>query len=424
MTGDDNMRTTHHLPAVVIGGGPAGLAISHGLSANGVDHLVLERDRVAERWRSERWDSLRLLTPNWMTRLPGRSYTGPDPDGYMTAAEVVEFLEGYAESFSAPVVEGIGVELVTPSGDGFVVRTDQGVLTTDAVVVATGATGTPAIPSCASGLGGDVRQLAARDYRSPERVAPGGVVVVGASASGLQIADELAGAGRDVTLAVGGHTRVPRTYRGHDIHWWLEVMGSLDRRADQVADLDRARGETSLQLVGHPDRADLDLNAVAARGVRLAGRLSGTAPGRLTFASDLGHLTAEADLRAGRLLERIDDFVTGRGLTAVVGPARRLEPTAVDRAPSDVDLDHAGVSTVLWATGYRRAYPWLDVPVVGQNGEIGHCGGVTPWPGLYAIGLPFLRRRKSTFIDGIGADAVELTDHIVAHLASSARRAA
>lgn len=409
-------RTTTHLGTVVVGGGPAGLALSHGLTGAGVDHVVIERGRLAERWRSERWDSLRLLTPNWMTRLPGRTYEGPDPHGYMTAAEVVEFMVTYAASFGAPVLQGVSVERVATEGPRFSVRTDSGDFVADSVVVATGAAGTPSVPRMADCIDDSIAQLHARDYRSPEALRAGGVLVVGASASGAQIADELARAGRGVTLAVGEHTRLPRTYRNIDIHWWLDAMGVLDRRTHTMADLEAARREPSLQLVGRPDRRQLDLNTLRETGVTLTGRLEGIAGTSVRFGDDLAALAAGADARQDRVLDRIDRLAGDCDLLGNEPPVARPAATEVGAPPTRADLETEGISTVLWATGYRRTYPWLDVPVLDGRGEILHDGGVTPVAGMYAVGLPWLRRRKSTFIDGIGSDAAEVTDHLLGHL--------
>ena len=416
-------RGTRRVDAVVIGGGPAGLAISHCLSERAIGHVVLERGRLAEQWRTRRWDSLRLLTPNWMTRLPGRPYTGDDPDGFMPAGEVVDLLADYARSFGAPISEHTTVERVSAVRDAFVVRTDRLTYEADHVVIATGASATPAVPAFASRLSSTIRQLHSSEYRNPGALVRGGVLVVGASSSGLQIADEIARSGRDVVLAVGRHTRLPRTYRGVDIHWWLDRLGLLDVRVEEIADLDAARREPSLQLVGDTDGRDLDLAIAVANGCRLTGRLVDAAGSRVSFDGDLDRRCAAADDRLARILDRIDVLATGLGLDGEIGEIdrpRRIEPGPT---PPDIDLREQGIRTVIWATGYRRDYPWLDVPVVAPGGELRHSGGVTDWPGLYAIGLPFMRRRKSTFLDGIGADAVEIADHLTAR-ADLRRRAA
>jgi putative flavoprotein involved in K+ transport len=408
------MRRTE---AVVIGGGQAGLAMSRCLAGSGVDHVVLERGRVAERWRSERWDSLRLLTPNWQTRLPGFRYQGPAPDGYMRMGEVVEFLERYARSFAAPVEEGTTVLSVEPADGGYRVQTDRGAWETASVVIATGHCDTPLVPGFAGALSDDVVQLVPSRYRHPEQLPAGGVLVVGASASGVQLADEIHASGRPVTLAVGRHTRLPRVYRGRDILWWLDAMGVFDESIGDVYDPAVSRSQPSLQIVGRPDRATLDLPTLQARGVRLVGRASGVAGRRLLFADDLVAYTAAADARLARLIQRIDIFAARTGLDGEVGPPEPFRPFLwPDAGPTQIDLRAEGIRSVVWATGYRRLYPWLKVPVLDARGEIRHEGGVTAFPGLYVIGLYFLRRRKSSFIDGVGRDAMELATHLAGHL--------
>ena len=412
------MRRTE---TVVIGGGQAGLAMSRCLTDAGVDHVVLERGRVAERWRSGSWDSLRLLTPNWQSRLPGFRYDGPDPDGYMAVPEVVDYLDRYARSFRAPVEEDTTVLAVERAGAGYRVATDRGAWAASSVVIATGHCDTPYVPPLARSLPDDVVQVVPGRYRSPRQLPEGGVLVVGASSTGAQLADEIHASGRPVTLAVGRHTRLPRTYRGRDILWWLDAMGVFDEAADQVFDLAISRGQPSLQLVGRPDRATLDLPTLQGRGVRLVGRAAGAEGDRVAFADDLVVQTVAADARLARLVQRIDVFAARTGLDAEVGPPEPFQPFFWPaEAPASIDLRAEGIRTVVWATGFRRLYPWLKVPVLDARGEIRHEGGVTPLPGLYVIGLYFLRRRKSSFIDGVGRDAMDLTTHLAAHL----RRAA
>ena len=412
------MRRTE---TVVIGGGQAGLAMSRCLTDAGVDHVVLERGRVAERWRSGSWESLRLLTPNWQSRLPGFRYDGPDPDAYMAVSEVVDYLDRYARSFRAPVEPDTTVREVERAGAGYRVVTDRGAWVASSVVIATGHCDTPFVPPLARSLPEDVAQVVPSRYRSPRELPEGGVLVVGASSTGVQLADEIHASGRPVTLAVGRHTRLPRTYRGRDILWWLDAMGILDEAADQVFDLAISRGQPSLQLVGRPDRATLDLPTLQERGVRLVGRAAGVEGGRVAFADDLVVQTVAADARLARLVQRIDVFAARTGLAAEVGPPEPFRPFFWPAAaPASIDLRAEGIRTVVWATGFRRVYPWLKVPVLDSSGEIRHEGGVTPLPGLYVIGLYFLRRRKSSFIDGVGQDAMDLTTHLAAHL----RRAA
>jgi len=401
----------HTTGTVVIGAGQAGLAASRHLADRGHDHVVLERARVGQRWLGM-WDSLRLLTPNWMNNLPGRPYRGPDPDGFAAAATVTRDLADYARSFGAPVVVNAAVTGLSRQGNGFEVVTDGAVWRAAQVVLATGWCDRPAIPAAAEGLPASVHQLAPDGYRNPDSVPPGGVLVVGASATGVQLADELRAAGRDVTIAVGGHTRVPRTYRGMDIYWWLDRLGALDRTIDQLPDPARARHEPSAQLVGSPGRRTLDLTTLQADGVRLVGRVLAADGHRVRLAADLPATTLAADVRMRRLLGRIDRHVDECGLRAEVGEPDHPRTIAPARIVLDLDLRAAGIGTVLWATGHRRAYPWLHLPVLDAHGEIRQRRGRTPVPGLYVLGQRFQYRRDSNFIGGVGRDAATIADHI------------
>jgi putative flavoprotein involved in K+ transport len=397
---------------VIIGAGQAGLAMSHCLSELGIAHVVVERGAIAQRWRSHGWDSLRLLTPNWMTRLPGHRYGGDDPDGFMTTAELVTFLEVYAARSRTPVIEHTTVGHVERWQQGYRIATDRGDWCANAVVVATGYCDQPAIPALGLQLAPWVGQLAPADYHNPQQLPDGGVLIVGASATGVQLADELQRAGHPVVLAVGRHTRLPRRYRGHDILWWLDQLGALSQDAASVHDLEISRAQPSLQLVGRPDHASVDLGRLAVAGVRLAGHLVDVHRTRVTFADDLIATTAAADIKLATILQRIDDFIDCTGAVAE-GPEPFVPtwPVAARALPA-VDLQSEGIRTVIWATGYRRTYPWLQVPVFDAAGEIRHVGGVTSSPGLYVLGLNFQRRRNSSFIDGVGRDAQELADHI------------
>ena len=385
----------------VVGAGQAGLAMSCHLAAEGLDHIVLERGEVASSWRTERWDSLRLLTPNWMCRLPGYQYEGSDFDGYQTAAETASWLDTYACRIGAPVRTQVTVRRVRRTADGFEVATDDGCYFAAAVVVAAGASSDPRIPAVAAEFPCRVNQVTAMSYRNPAQLdATGEVLVVGASASGVQVADELRRSGRSVTLAVGEHVRLPRIYRGRDIYHWLTAMGQLDERYDEVEDIERARRHASVQLVGHPARMPLDLNALSDAGVDLVGRLMGVSGAVAQCSGGLASLTANADLKQERLLQRIDDFVVEHGLSGEVPGPDRPAPTRLPAVPTEVDLGR--FTTVVWATGYRPSYPWLDPAAFDRRGRVAHDGGVSPVPGLYVLGLPFLRRRRSNLIAGVG----------------------
>jgi putative flavoprotein involved in K+ transport len=407
-----------HVTTVVIGAGHAGLAASHFLTDRSIDHVVLERGEVANSWRRERWDSLRLLTPNWQSRLPGHRYDGPDPDGYMAMGEVIEFIERFATVSRAPIRTGTNVTSVRRAEDGYDVTTSQGRLTCRTVVIASGACNRPAVPSFTAAVPASVEQLTPFDYRHPDQLPDRGVLVVGASATGVQLAAELRRSGRPVTLSVGEHVRLPRVYRGRDVLWWMDASGVWDQRHDQVDDLTRARRLPSPQLVGTPERTTLDLNALTAMGVELVGRWAAVRDGRALFSGGLHNLFSLADLKLERLLDTFDDWARTHGRDAEVDPPERFAPT---RTPSSarlqLDLRSGEIGAIVWATGYRPDYGWLDVPVVDEKGQLRHEGGVVDSPGLYALGLPVLRRRKSTFIHGISDDAREVTDHLARQLA-------
>ena len=408
------MRT---IATVVIGAGHAGLAMSRCLAERGIDHVVLERGEVANSWRTERWDSLRLLTPNWQSRLPGFGYAGDDPDGFRTMPEVIAFIDDYAQAVAAPVQTHTRVTAVRRTDAGYLVRTDRGDWHTRAVVLATGACNVPCVPRLAAALPPSIRTLTPIDYRNPDQLERGGVLVVGASATGIQLADEIHRSGRPVTLAVGEHIRAPRTYRGRDIQWWMDAARVLDQRYDEVDHIERARRVPSLQLIGSSERRTLDLNALTDSGIRLVGRLAGINDGRLQFSGSLANQCALSDLKLGRLLEVIDRFASERGLDGEVEPPHRFTPTRIDASPSlTLDLARSGIRTLIWAIGYRTDYSWLEVPVLDRKGRLRHDGGITPSSGLYVMGLPFLRRRKSALIDGAGDDARDLSAHVAAYL--------
>ena len=411
------------IPTVVIGAGHAGLSLSKMLTEGGVDHVVLERGEVANTWRHERWESLRLLTPNWQTRLPGFEYTGDDPDGFMTMGDVVAFIDAYASLVDAPLETGVTVNSVRHNDGRYRVTANGRVWDAASVVLATGGFNLARLPVISTDLPPVVDSVTALDYKRPDQLREGGVLVVGASATGIQIANEIHASGRPVTVAVGEHVRMPRTYRGKDIQWWLKRIGRLDERYDEVDDLVRARHVPSPQLVGTPDRSTLDLNALTERGVRLVGRLSAVNEGRALFSGSLRNVCALADLKLIRLLEEIDIWAGDNGLDDEVDPPHRLPDTVIEDDPSlSLDLRSGEIHTVLWATGYRPDYSWLHIPVLDRTGEIRHDGGVvTDSPGLYRIGLNFLRRRKSSFIHGAEDDAIDITDHVAAYLTSQDR---
>lgn len=404
--------------------------MSRRLTERGIDHVVLERGVVGNSWRTERWDSLRLLTPNWQSGLPAFGYRGDDPDGYMGAHEVADHLAAYARAVEAPVRAGVTVTSVAPADDGYRVATDDGDWDAAAVVLANGGSGLASIPAIAAGLPDGVHSLSSKEYRSPDLLPDGGVLVVGASASGVQLADELARSGRDVTVSTGEHVRMPRSYRGRDIFWWMDAAGVLDERFDEIDDIVRARHVPSPQLVGSAEHRTVDLASLRERGVRVVGRLGRIQDGLAQFSGGLANTVRLADLKLDRLLDRFDAWAAEAGPDGAgsdgLGDPERPARTEVDAAPAlDLHLAREGVGTVLWATGYRPDYSWLDVPVLDYKGRLPHDGGVIPKsPGLYVLGTSLLRRRRSTYIGGAAQDSEELADHLEGFLAGQVSRLA
>jgi putative flavoprotein involved in K+ transport len=424
------------------------LATSRCLSERSIDHVVLERGDVANSWRRERWDSLRLLTPNWQSRLPGYRYDGGDPDGFMTMPEVVAFVSRFAIVAAAPVRTHTTVTSVRPIDEGYHIATDQGDLRCRSVVLASGACNLSSVPALRQAVPTSVECFTALDYRNPNQLPEGGVLVVGASATGVQLADEIRRSGRPVTLSVGEHVRLPRTYRGRDVLWWMDASGIWNQRYDEIDDLTRARNLPSPQLVGTPERTTLDLNVLSAAGVEIVGRLAAVRDGRALFSGGLRNQFALADLKMERLLDTFDDWARSHMDApqtsnrdahhrhpddrhpddrhtddrhtddAIVDPPERFEPTRVPAASRlTLNLASGEIRSIIWATGFRPDYSWLHVPVVDPKGHLRHDGGVVDAPGLYAIGLPVLRRRKSTFIHGAEDDARDLVDHLARYLA-------
>jgi putative flavoprotein involved in K+ transport len=392
--------------------------MSHCLSARSIDHVLLERGEVANSWRTERWDSLRLLTPNWQSRLPNFGYEGDDPDGYRTMPETIAFLDQYAQVIDAPVQTKTAVSSLQDHAGGFKIGTDQGDWQCRTVVLATGACNIPTIPKFADALPKDIAQLTPKDYRNPDQLAEGGVLVVGAAATGTQLADEIHRSGRPVTLSVGEHIRVPRVYRGRDLEWWMDTTGLHDELYTEIEDIVRVRRVPSFQLTGSDERKTLDINALTAIGVKLVGRFAGIHDGKAQFAGSLRNMCKMSDLKMNRLLNTIDEWSDENGMDDNVDPPHRLEPTEVEEAPPLVmDLSSGEIKTVIWCTGYRPDYSWLELPLLDRKGHIKHDGGVvTEAPGVYLMGMQFLRRRKSALIDGAGDDARDLSDHLAGYL--------
>jgi putative flavoprotein involved in K+ transport len=401
---------------VIVGGGHAGLAMSHQLSRRGRAHVVLERGRVAERWRSERWDSLHFQFPNWSLALPGQPYDGPQPDGFSSRDEVVAFIERYCAATAAPVRTGVRVDAIRPGPgtDGFRLETSHGIVVASNVVVATGPYQEPVIPAPAGGLSAPIAQMHSSAYRNPAGLPPGAVLVVGSGASGCQIVEDLLAAGRRVFLSVGRHRRFPRRYRGRDMFWWMEQMGALDQTLEERPD---ARERPNPLVTGVGGGHEIDLRCYAARGVVLLGHVEAIEGSRLRLADDLDAQLARGDEGVAVFTRAVDAYVERAGLSAPEEPAPAPPPSLPTSAPiRALDLDAESVTSVIWATGFRRDFGWIRLPVLDERGEPIHRRGVTSCPGLYFLGLPWLHTLKSSVLCGVGRDA----DHLAECIASRA----
>jgi putative flavoprotein involved in K+ transport len=401
-----------HYSVAVIGGGQAGLSMSWHLRQRGVDHVVIERERVGHEWRTRRWDSFCLVTPNWQCRLPGFSYTGDDPDGFMVGAEVVGFLEKYAASFDPPLLEGVAVTRLrrTPQGV-FDLATSAGGFTADQVVVATGPYHVPAVPRIAERLPASLVQLHSAQYRNPAQLPDGAVLVVGTGQSGCQIAEDLHLAGRDVHLAVGSAPRAARRYRGRDTLAWLDEMGHYARGIDEFGDADEVRLRANHYMTGRDGGRDIDLRAFARDGMKLYGHLRAVDGSAVSFADDLAQNLDNADAVAEGIKDAIDRYIDSAGIAAPA-EARYVPVWRPDDSDGVLDLAAAGVSAVVWATGFHRDHRWIEVPIFDGRGYPTHERGVTGCPGLYFLGLPWQWTWGSGRFAGVARDAGYLCEQI------------
>ena len=404
-----------HIDTVVIGGGQAGLAMSYCLTQRGFEHIVLERNRLVESWRSKRWDSLTLVAPNWTLDLPGFAYDGLDPDGFMSKDEVVAFLERYAASFDAPLQTGTAVRAVAndPAGNGYILETDRTTFRAKSVVIATGEYQLPKVPLSSANLSPRVAQVAAFDYRHPDALPTGAVLVVGSGESGCQIAQELRDAGRAVYLSTGTTGWIPREYRAKDGVYWAIEVGVFDQTVDtQPPGRPKYVGP---QSTGRDGGHDLNLHTLARDGVVLLGRLEGIDAETVTFASDLHENIGASDEFALGFCTAVDEYIEANGLDAPVEEIPRYSD-AYERSSADpileLDLVATGIAVVTWATGYRPDFGWVRVPVLDDLGYPIHDRGVTRWPGLYFLGLDWLYKMKSGTFLGIGEDAEYLATAI------------
>jgi putative flavoprotein involved in K+ transport len=398
---------------LIVGGGQAGLAMSEQLSKRGLPHLALERHRIAERWRTERWDGLHANGPAWHDRLPGMTIPGVDPDGFATRNQMADYFTAYAERIAAPIRCGVTVTSLRKANDGtgFRAETSAGPIEAANVVAATGPFQRPVIPTVVPPETGIV-QLHSNAYRNPGQLPPGAVLVVGAGSSGTQIADELSRAGRRVHLSVGRHERPPRRYRGHDFCWWLGVLGLWDAPVS-----DPPARHVTIAVSGAHGGQTIDFRRLAAQGVTLLGRAQGFDDGAMGFSADLAGSLAQGDASYMSFLDAADAYVARQGLDLPEEPEARTilpDPSCVTDPILRLNLGDAGISAIVWATGYALEFGWLGVDVFNEHGTPIHRRGITAVPGLYFLGLSWLSRRASAFIFGVERDAAHLADHIAA----------
>ena len=403
----DMPQPARHLPAIVIGGGQAGLSASFLLKTHGIEHLVFERHRIAHAWRTQRWDSFCLVTPNWQCRLPGFAYAGPEPFGFMPCADIIGYIEGYAKAFEAPLREGVAVERVHEAGGVFAVQTSDGDFTASNVIVAIGGYHVPRRPAVAEQLPEHLVQLHSSQYRNPAQLPEGAVLVVGTGQSGCQIAEDLHLAGRKVHLCTGSAPRVARRYRGRDVVEWLDEMGHYDIPVENHPQGTRVRAKSNHYVTGRDGGRDIDLRRFALEGMQLHGRLRGVADGMLKLGDDLAQNLDRADASAEAIKDQIDSWITAQGRQAPT-EARYVPVWRPDNPPIEIGIADAGISAVIWATGFRSDFSWIELPVFDDTGYPQHVRGVTPQRGLYFLGLPWLHSWGSGRFSGVARDAAFL----------------
>jgi len=404
-------RAHEHIDTVVVGGGQAGLAMSEHLSAGGVPHVVLERDRIAEKWRTGRWDSLVANGPAWHDRLPSMAFSAVGPDEFPNKDQVADYFVDYADKIDAPIRTGVEVSSVVgnPGRFGFQVHTSSGIIEAAHVVAATGPFQRPIIPPIVP-ESAPLTQIHSCDYRNPDQLGDGAVLVIGAGSSGVQIADEIMSSGRRTFLSVGPHHRPPRAYRGYDYVWWLGVLGEWDAPA-----VTPGMEHVTIAVSGADGGKTIDFRQLAHQGMNLLGMATTYDDGVLRFAADLADNVAHGDANYLSVLDRADAFVEQYGLDLPLEPQARViepDPLCLTNPILQLDLAVDDISTIIWATGYTLDYGWLQVDAFDTQGRPDHHRGVSSEPGIYFLGLPWLTRRASSFIYGVWHDAKYLADHI------------
>lgn len=405
---------SEHTDTLIIGGGQAGLALSYYLSQQGRAHLVLEQaDRLAEAWRNHRWDSFTLVTPNWTMQMPGAEYSGDDPDGFTPRDRVVQYFERYAEQFKVPVRFNTRATNVVKTGEGFGVETTQGNFDAANVVIATGSFQKAKIPPYSANFPATIRQLHTGEYRNPDALPPGAILVAGTGQSGCQIAEELYQSGRTVYLSTGMAPRAPRRYRGKDVVYWLNATGFFDQTVDQLPS-PRAKFASNPQVTGKDGGHTLDLHKFARDGVFLLGRIQGAQNGHVTFAADLYENLKFADLREAEIVKNIDGYIERHNMDAPPETLTALRDGYDSEIITDLDLAGRGITTVIWAMGYAFDYKWIPFPVFDADGLPIQTRGVSAVPGLYFLGMNWLYNRRSALLFGIAGDAEHLAKEIAA----------
>lgn len=405
----------NHYPVVIVGGGQAGLSMSYCLKEKGVDHIIFEKNQIANAWRSQRWDSFCLVTPNWQCQLPGYPYQGNDPEGFIKRDEIVQYIESYASSFNPPIKEGVEVLNLRRSDRGiFTVTTSSGEYTADQVVVAIGAYHQPKIPKIAERLPDGILQVHSSRYKNPESLPDGAVLVIGTGQSGCQIAEDLHLAGRKVHLSVGSAPRSPRRYRGKDAVEWLDMMGYYELSIDRHPQKEKVRNKANHYLTGRDGGREIDLRRFALEGMELHGRLKSISSNKLEFLNDLKQNLDGADAVYESIKKTIDNFIETNQIAAPTEPPYYPVWQPADDADPMLDLDIANITAVIWCTGFQSDFSWLEIPVFDGKGYPAHDRGVTEVRGLYFLGLPWLYTWGSGRFSGIARDAAYLADYIMA----------
>jgi putative flavoprotein involved in K+ transport len=411
------MSNTHY-SVIVVGGGQAGLSVSHFLQQAAIDHLVIEKHEVTHTWRTQRWDSFSLVTPNWQCALPGHPYTGDDPHGFMKKDEIIAYLDGFIAKVNAPVLENTAVTRVKRDKEGrYSVQTTRGDFTADQIVVASGGYHAPIVPRMAERLPQGIAQVQSSDYRNADALPPGAVLVVGSGQSGAQIAEDLHLSGRKVFLAVGEAPRCARFYRGRDVVDWLADMRYYDMPVTDHPLREGVRDNTNHYVTGRDGGRDIDLRRFALEGMELYGRLEDLRDGKLHFAPNLRAVLDDADRTYNNINASIDGFIERHGIDAPAGT--RYEPLWEPQAERDaLDLQASGIGAVVWCIGFRPDFGWLDAPVFNGRGHPSHLRGVTAVPGVYFVGLPWLHTWGSGRFSGVARDAQYVVDAICAERAN------